>query len=88
MAEELPQNSSKPQEASEVLSGITSEKTNSSTRENTALDKKQCREKYDLTVIIPHGIGVQQPGDTFESMYNSIKNDFLSPTKKMVRRIK
>lgn len=76
MAEDSPQNSSGSQEASEVLSGITNEKTNSSTRENTTLDKKQCREKYDLTVIVPHGIGRQKPGDTFALMYKSISDNF------------
>ena len=77
MAEELSQDSSGHQEVSEDFGGIANKKINNSTRENTTLDKKQCREKYDLTVIIPHGIGGQQPGDTFESMYNSIKNDFF-----------
>ena len=76
MAEELSQDSSGHQEVSEDLSGITNKKTNSSTRENTSLDKKQCREKYDLTVIVPHGIGRQKPGDTFALMYKSISDNF------------
>ena len=77
MAEDLPQDSLGNQEASEDFSGITEGKINNSTRENPTLDKNHCREKYDLTVIIPHGIGGQKPGDTFKLMYNSIKNDFI-----------
>lgn len=77
MAEDLPQDPLGNQEASEEFSGITEGKIYNSTSENPTIDKNQCREKYDLTVIIPHGIGGQKPGDTFESMYNSIKNDFI-----------
>lgn len=76
MAEDSPQNSSGPHEASEDFAVITDEKLNNSTRENTALYKKQCREEYDLTVIVPHGIGRQKPGDTFALMYKSISDNF------------
>lgn len=77
MAEDSPQDSLGHQEASEDFNDITNEKFNNSMKENTILDKNQCGEEYDLTVIVPHGIGRQKPGDTFELMYNSIKNDFI-----------
>lgn len=76
MAEDLPQDPLGNQEASEEFSAITEGKINNSTRENPTLDKNQCREKYDLTVIVPHGIGRQKPGDTFALMYKSISDNF------------
>lgn len=76
MAEDSPQNSLGHQEASEDFNGITNEKFNNSMKENTILDKNQCGEEYDLTVIVPHGIGRQKPGDTFALMYESISDNF------------
>ena len=76
MAEDSPQDSLGHQEASEDFNGITNEKFNNSMKENTILDKNQCGEEYDLTVIVPHGIGRQKPGDTFALMYESISDNF------------
>lgn len=33
--------------------------------------------EYDLGVLFVHGIGFQKPGETFNAMYPSIKNEFM-----------
>ena len=85
MAEELSQDSSKPQETSQD-SGVSSEgQLSSPTGENTAAQNSQksqavtnqnsqSNKKYDLGVLFVHGIGKQKPGDTFETMFWPIKN--------------
>ncbi|WP_141754965.1 hypothetical protein [Rothia sp. HMSC072B04] len=86
MAEELSQDSSRPQETSKE-SGVSSEEQLSSpTGENTiaqnnqksqAVTKQnnQNNKKYDLGVLFVHGIGDQQKGDTFKAMYEPIKKE-------------
>lgn len=86
MAEESPQNSSKPQETSQD-SGVSSEGQSSNpTGENAVVQSNQksptvtnqnsqSNKKYDLGVLFVHGIGLQKPGDTFEEMYEPIKEE-------------
>lgn len=85
MAEDMPQDSSRPQETSQD-SGVSSEgKLSNPTGENTAVQSNQKpqvpttqnnqnNKKYDLGVLFVHGIGKQKPGDTFETMFWPIKN--------------
>lgn len=84
MAEDLPQDSSRPQETSQD-SGVSSERQLSNpTGENTVEQNNQksqtvtnqnsqSNKKYDLGVLFVHGIGFQKPGDTFKTMYEPIK---------------
>lgn len=86
MAEESPQNSSKPQETSQD-SGVSSEGQSSNpTGENAVVQSNQksptvtnqnsqSNKKYDLGVLFVHGIRLQKPGDTFEEMYEPIKEE-------------
>lgn len=86
MAEELSQDSSRPQETSQD-SGVSSEGQSSSpTGENTAAQNNQKSQavtqqnnqnnkKYDLGVLFVHGIGLQKPGDTFKAMYGPVKEE-------------
>lgn len=86
MAEESPQNSSKPQETSQD-SGVSSEGQSSNpTGENAVVQSNQksptvtnqnsqSNKKYDLGVLFVHGIGLQKPGDTFEEMHEPIKEE-------------
>lgn len=87
MAEDSPQDSSKPQETSKG-SGVSSRgQLSNPTEENVAVrsnqksptatnQNSQSNKKYDLGVLFVHGIGDQQKGDTFEEMYKPIKNEF------------
>lgn len=79
MAEELPQDSLKHQEASEGPDVNAGEQTVNSV-EDTAVARGSQRnqahtnqKKYDLGVLFVHGIGFQKPGDTFKTMYEPIK---------------
>lgn len=86
MAEELPQNSSGSQETSKD-SGASSEgqlsnptggsaavQSNQNSQVPTT-QNNQNNKKYDLGVLFVHGIGLQKPGDTFEEMYEPIKEE-------------
>ncbi|WP_294627452.1 hypothetical protein, partial [uncultured Rothia sp.] len=79
MAEELPQNSSRPQATSQD-SGVSSEgqlsnstgksatvQSNQNSQAPTTQNNKN-NKKYDLGVLFVHGIGTQKPGDTFNAM--------------------
>lgn len=89
MAEELSQDSSKPQETSKD-SGVSSDgQFPNPTAENVAVNSNQksqtvtkqnsqSNKKYDLGVLFVHGIGFQNQGDTFKAIYPSIKNEFES----------
>lgn len=84
MAEELSQDSSKPQETSQD-SGVIAEVQMSNSTGKTATaqsnpksqasttQNNQNNKKYDLGVLFVHGIGFQKPGDTFKTMYEPIK---------------
>ena len=86
MAEELSQNSSKPQEASKDSGVIVEVQPSNSTGKSVAVQSNQNSQapttqnnqnnkKYDLGVLFVHGIGSQQKGDTFEEMYEPIKEE-------------
>lgn len=87
MAEDSPQDSSRPQDTSKD-SGVSSEgQLSNPTGENAVVQSiqnsqapttlnNQNNKKYDLGVLFVHGIGSQQKGDTFEEMYIPIKNEF------------
>lgn len=89
MTEELSQDSSRPQEAPKD-SGVSSEgQLSNPTGENAVVQSSQksptvtnqnsqSNKKYDLGVLFVHGIGFQKPGDTFNAIYPSIKNEFNS----------
>lgn len=89
MAEDLPQDSSKPQETSPD-SGVSSEGQlsnlmgkNSEVQSNQkpqaqTKQNNQNNKKYDLGVLFVHGIGSQQKGDTFKAIYPSIRDEFNS----------
>lgn len=89
MAEELSQDSSRPQETSQD-SGVSSEgKLSNSTGKSVTVQSNQNSQapttqnnknnkKYDLGVLFVHGIGFQNQGDTFKAIYPSIKNEFES----------
>lgn len=89
MAEELSQDSSRPQETLQD-SGVSSEGQFSNlTGENNAAQSNpksqasttqnnQNNKKYDLGVLFVHGIGNQQAGQTFDAMYDSIKDELIS----------
>lgn len=89
MAEDMPQDSSRPQETSQD-SGVSSEgKLSNPTGENTAVQSNQKpqvpttqnnqnNKKYDLGVLFVHGIGNQKSGDTFSAIYPSIRDEFNS----------
>ena len=86
MAEELSQNSLRPQDTSQD-SGVSSEgQLSNPTGENIAAQNKQksqmvtnqnspSNKKYDLGVLFVHGIGNQKKGETFKAMYDPIKNE-------------
>lgn len=86
MAEDLPQDSSKPQKISQD-SGVSSEgQLSSPTGENTAAQNNQksqavtnqnsqSNKKYDLGVLFVHGIGFQEQGDVFNEIYPAIVNE-------------
>ena len=89
MTEELSQDSSKPRETSQD-SGVSSEgqlsnptggsvavQSNQNSQAPTT-QNNQNNKKYDLGVLFVHGIGFQKPGDTFNAIYPSIKNEFES----------
>lgn len=89
MAEESPQNSSRPQETSQD-SGVSSEgqlsnptggsvavQSNQNSQAPTT-QNNQNNKKYDLGVLFVHGIGNQQAGQTFDAMYDSIKDELIS----------
>lgn len=84
MAEESPQNSSGYQEASEGPDVNAGARTVNSV-EDTAVAQgsqsgqahaSQKNKKYDLGVLFVHGIGFQEPGETINAIYPSIKNEF------------
>ena len=89
MAEDLPQDLLRPQDTSKD-SGVSSEgQLSNPTGESVALQSNQNSQasitqnnqnnkKYDLGVLFVHGIGFQNPGDTFRAIYPSIKNEFES----------
>lgn len=89
MAEELSQDSLRPQDTSQD-SGVSSKgQLSNPTGENTATQNKQKSQvvtkhnnqnnkKYDLGVLFVHGIGNQEEGQTFEAMYDSIKDELSS----------
>lgn len=89
MAEELSQDSSGSQETSQDSGVISEEQLFNLTGENNAAQSNQNSQvltaqnnqnnkKYDLGVLFVHGIGFQNPGDTFRAIYPSIKNEFES----------
>lgn len=76
MAEDLPQDSSGSQETAQD-SGITAnEKVNNPMEKIAKLEGDHFKEKYDLTVMVQHGIGNQNLGDTFELIYKALEDDF------------
>lgn len=89
MTEELSQDSSRPQETSKD-SGVSSEvQLSNSTGKSVAVQSNQKSQavtkqnnqnnkKYDLGVLFVHGIGNQQAGQTFDAMYDSIKDELMS----------
>lgn len=89
MAENWPQDSSGSQETSQD-SGVSSEEqmSNSTGKIATVQSKQnsqapttqnnQNNKKYDLGVLFVHGIGNQQAGQTFDAMYDSIKDELIS----------
>lgn len=89
MTEELSQDSSRPQETSQD-SGVSSEsQLSNSTGKNATVQSNQNSQapttqnnknnkKYDLGVLFVHGIGNHERGETFEAMYDSIKDELAS----------
>ncbi len=89
MPEESPQNSSGSLETSKD-SGVSSEgKFSNPPGENTVEQNNQKSQmvtnqnsqnnkKYDLGVLFVHGIGNQEEGQTFDAMYDSIKDELSS----------
>lgn len=86
MAEESPQNSSKPQEASKdsgassegQLSNPTGENTveqNNQKSQTVTNQNSQSNKRYDLGVLFVHGIGFQKQGDIFNEIYPAIANE-------------
>lgn len=84
MAEDLPQDSSKHQEMSGSPDVNAGEQTVNSVEDIEVAQGSQGNrtrtnhKKYDLGVLFVHGIGFQKPGDTFNAIYPSIKNEFNS----------
>lgn len=84
MAEESPQDSSKHQEMSGSPDVNAGEQTVNSVEDIEVAQGSQGNrtrtnhKKYDLGVLFVHGIGFQKPGDTFNAIYPSIKNEFNS----------
>ncbi|WP_152691235.1 hypothetical protein [Rothia mucilaginosa] len=86
MAEESPQNSSRPQVTSQD-SGVSSEgQLSNPTGENAVVQSSQksptatnqnsqSNKKYDLGVLFVHGIGFQEQGDVFNEIYPAIVNE-------------
>lgn len=78
MAEESPQNSSRPQVTSQD-SGVSSEgQLSNSTGKSATVQNNQSNKKYDLGVLFVHGIGGQKKGETFKAIYPSIRDEFNS----------
>lgn len=86
MAEDLPQDSSRPQESTKQSSNIVEEQPftqaeeanieqNIQSSQAQVTHSSQSNKKYDLGVLFVHGIGLQKPGDTFEEMYEPIKEE-------------
>lgn len=89
MAEESPQNSSKPQEASKDSGVIVEVQSSNSTGKSVAVQSNQNSQapttqnnqnnkKYDLGVLFVHGIGKQCRGETFKGMYYPIIDELKS----------
>lgn len=84
MTEELSQDSSKHQETSEgpdVNAGARTVNSGEDTAvaqgsQSDQVHASQKNKKYDLGVLFVHGIGSQEPGETFNDIYPSIKNEF------------
>nr|WP_314870224.1 hypothetical protein [uncultured Rothia sp.] len=88
MAEDMPQDSSRPQDTSQD-SGVSSKgQLSYQTGENTATQNNQkpqavtkqnsqSNKKYDLGVLFVHGIGDQMPGDTLNVIYPKIKDELM-----------
>lgn len=89
MAEDMPQDSSRPQDTSQD-SGVSSEGQLSnpagesaaaqSNQKPQAVTKQnnQNNKKYDLGVLFVHGIGSQMPGETLNAIYPKIKDEFMA----------
>lgn len=86
MAEDLPLDSSGHQERLEGPDpDVNAGEQMGNSAEDSAVEQgsqvKRTRtnhKKYDLGVLFVHGIGFQKPGDTFNAIYPSIKNEFNS----------
>lgn len=89
MTEELSQDSLRPQETSKD-SGVSSEgqlfnptgksatvQSNQNSQAPTTQNNKN-NKKYDLGVLFVHGIGNHERGETFDAMYDSIKDELAS----------
>lgn len=86
MTEDMPQDSSRPQEAPKD-SGVSSKGqlsnpageyvTVQSNQESQppGSHNNQNNKKYDLGVLFVHGIGNQKPGDTFKDIYKPLKEE-------------
>lgn len=84
MAEDMPQDSSRPQETSQDSGVIVEVQSSNSTGKSVAVQSNQNSQapttqnnqnnkKYDLGVLFVHGIGFQNPGDTFKTIFWPVK---------------
>ena len=89
MAEDLPQDSSRPQDTSKDSGVIVEVQSSNSTGKSVAVQSNQNSQapttqnnqnnkKYDLGVLFVHGIGKQCRGETFKGMYYPIIDELKS----------